>query len=103
MQKRALTHEPPEKPRVYGPTTLYLLKHLFSSIEFHLVSFQAYFQVPNLLSLGFHLVCEDTHLSREIKQWWTSRNSSPLDRRCETTDPYVGRVAFLFGGWQWGK
>lgn len=68
----ARTRAPPP-PTPHPP---YLLKHLFGGIEFHLVSFQTHFQVPNLLSLGFHLVCEDTHLSQEIKQWWRRRDGS---------------------------
>lgn len=54
-------------PMPFHPTCPYLLEHFFGSIEFHLVPFQTHFQVPNLFSLGFHLVCEDTHLLQEIK------------------------------------
>ena len=79
-QKGALTHELWWNPRAFSPSCPYLLKHLFGSIEFHLVSFETHFQVPNLLSLGFHLVCEDTHLTGEIKQWWRSRTGSPGGR-----------------------
>ena len=69
--------------------------NLFGSIEFHLVPFQTHFQVPNLLSLGFHLVCEDTHLSQEIKHRLRIRTGSPhtTDSGCEKNDRSFWRVA----------
>lgn len=82
-------------PKALGLTRPYLLKHLFGSIEFHLVPFQTHFQVPNLLSLGFHLVCEDTHLSQEIKHRLRIRTGSPhtTDSGCEKNDRSFWRVA----------
>ena len=67
--------------------------------------FQTHFQVPNLLSLGFHLVCEDTHLSQEIKQGCRIGTGSPLEGSREATPLIldVRRMAVIFGGWQVGE
>lgn len=98
------------EPKGLQCTRPYLLKHLFSSIEFHLVSFQTHFQVSNLLSLGFYLVCEDTHLFQEIKQWWRTRDftwcrkASPPQASRETSPlTLIHREQFCFllnGGWR---